>query len=82
METPLHHNKIAELEAMVGKVWVLNNPHDPVTCLQNDVFNWSSWFGANSKVKQCIINGDLRQHTMKLYMEQLLSNLGNYSASK
>lgn len=74
MGTPLHHDKIAELEVRVGKVVVLNNPNDPVTCLQNDVFNLSSWFSQDSNVKKCIMNGDLSQHTIKLYLKQLISS--------
>ncbi|WP_413167921.1 hypothetical protein ACL6C3_14555 [Capilliphycus salinus ALCB114379] len=73
MGTPLHHKKITELEAMVGKVLILNNPRDPVTCFQNDILAWSSWFGEHPHVKQCLINSDVRQHTIELYMEKLVS---------
>ncbi|MBD2483837.1 hypothetical protein H6G57_17660 [Planktothrix sp. FACHB-1365] len=75
--SPLHHQKIAELEAMVGKVVILNNPHDPVTCLQNDVFQWSSWFDPHSKLKQCMINSDPAQHSFELYLNQVVSTLEN-----
>lgn len=75
--TPLHHDKIAELEAIVGKVLVLNNPYDPVTCLQQDVFNQSSWFGTDSTIQDCLMNGDLREHEITLYLNQFRSTVEN-----
>ena len=75
MGTPLHHDKIAELEVMVGQVVIINNPNDPVTCLQKDVFRWSSLFSQDSNVTQCVMNGDISQHTITLYMEELISSL-------
>ncbi len=71
--TPLHHDRIAELRVMVGNIQVISKPKDPVVCLQNDVFNWSSWLGDNPIVKQCLSGSDLNQHAMELYDEQLVS---------
>ncbi|MGB3691701.1 MAG: hypothetical protein WA865_21655 [Spirulinaceae cyanobacterium] len=74
MGSPLHEAKIANLSNKVGELQIFSNPQDPIICLQKNIWRWSSWFGTNPEVKDCVQNSDRTQHLDSAYF----SHLENY----